>query len=330
MGSDSHLFKKGATLLISHGPLLNSSHRCTTAEIDKTLKKVTEGVRLNLSPLYLAILRRPFQLTCLGYRLNCLRVYVEASFQLMECKADGLIFIQIFDKIQASSNQTQKEKLETDLKTQIKKLQRLRDQIKTWMASSDVKDKQPLIDNRKLIETVRFPVLLPLRFCSDADLIFVALQQMEKFKACEKEMKTKAFSKEGLSAAMKLDPKEQQKLELCQWIQTMVEELSRQVEQAEAELETIQGVKTKKKDSEREARLEELETLNERRGWHVNRLELILRLLENGNLQTDAVTNVKDDIAYFVESNTVRLGLSSILFHKMMHKMMLMITNVQM
>ncbi|GAA5843861.1 hypothetical protein JCM3766R1_005948 [Sporobolomyces carnicolor] len=205
-------------------------------EIDKTLKKVTEGVE---------------------------------------------VFESVYDKIQASSNQTQKEKLEADLKTQIKKLQRLRDQIKTWMASSDVKDKQPLIDNRKLIET-----------------------QMEKFKACEKEMKTKAFSKEGLSAAAKLDPKEQQKLDLCQWIQAMVEELSRQVEQAEAELETIQGLKSKKKDSEREARLEELDRLNERRSWHINRLELILRLLENGNLQTDSVTNVKDDIAYFVESNT--------------------------
>ncbi|GAA6022918.1 hypothetical protein JCM11491_006628 [Sporobolomyces phaffii] len=205
-------------------------------EIDKTLKKVTEGVE---------------------------------------------VFESVYDKIQASSNQTQKEKLETDLKTQIKKLQRLRDQIKTWMASSDVKDKQPLMDNRKLIET-----------------------QMEKFKACEKEMKTKAFSKEGLSAAAKLDPKEQQKLDLCQWIQTMVEELSRQVEQAEAELETIQGLKSKKKDSEREARLEELERLNERRSWHINRLELILRLLENGNLQTDSVSNVKEDIAYFVESNT--------------------------
>jgi len=129
---------------------------------------------------------------------------------------------------------------------------------------------------------------------------------MERFKACEKEMKTKAFSKEGLNAAAKLDPKEQQKVEMCQWIQTMVEELSRQVEQAEAEIETIQGTKQKKKDAEREARLEELERLNERREWHVNRLELILRLLENGNLATDTVTNVKDDIAYFVESNTVR------------------------
>lgn len=132
---------------------------------------------------------------------------------------------------------------------------------------------------------------------------------MERFKACEKEMKTKAFSKEGLNAATKLDPKEQQKLEMCQWIQTMVEELSRQVEQSEAEVEQIQSVRQKKKDSEREQRLEELEHLNERRSWHINRLELILRLLENGNLQTDAVTNVKDDIAYFVESNTVRLFL---------------------
>ncbi|GAA5984098.1 hypothetical protein JCM10908_006050 [Rhodotorula pacifica] len=205
-------------------------------EIDKTLKKVQEGVE---------------------------------------------VFESIFEKIQASSNQTQKEKLESDLKTQIKKLQRLRDQIKTWMTSNDIKDKQPLVDNRKLIET-----------------------QMERFKACEKEMKTKAFSKEGLNAATKLDPKEQQKLEMCQWIQTMVEELSRQVEQAEAEVEQIQSVRQKKKDSEREQRLEELEHLNERRSWHINRLELILRLLENGNLQTDSVTNVKEDIAYFVESNT--------------------------
>ena len=32
--------------------------------------------------------------------------------------------------------------------------QRLRDQIKTWTANSDIKDKQPLIEHRKLIETV--------------------------------------------------------------------------------------------------------------------------------------------------------------------------------
>lgn len=64
------------------------------------------------------------------------------------------LFESIYEKMQASTNQTQKEKLETDLKTQIKKLQRLRDQIKTWVASNEIKDKSQLLDNRKLIETV--------------------------------------------------------------------------------------------------------------------------------------------------------------------------------
>ena len=73
----------------------------------------------------------------------------------MKKVAEGVeLFESIYDKMQASTNQTQKEKLETDLKTQIKKLQRLRDQIKTWVASNDIKDKSALLDNRKLIETV--------------------------------------------------------------------------------------------------------------------------------------------------------------------------------
>lgn len=56
--------------------------------------------------------------------------------------------------METSTNATQKDKLETDLKTQIKKLQRLRDQIKTWLASNDIKDKSILLENRKLIEIV--------------------------------------------------------------------------------------------------------------------------------------------------------------------------------
>lgn len=37
-----------------------------------------------------------------------------------------------------------------DLKKEIKKLQRHRDQIKNWIANNDVKDKRPLIDARKV------------------------------------------------------------------------------------------------------------------------------------------------------------------------------------
>ncbi|OAX39037.1 hypothetical protein K503DRAFT_769864 [Rhizopogon vinicolor AM-OR11-026] len=198
--------------------------------------------------------------------------------------AEGVeVFENIYEKMQTSTNQTQKEKLETDLKTQIKKLQRLRDQIKTWVASNDIKDKSLLLDNRRLIET-----------------------QMEKFKACEKEMKTKAFSKEGLIQSAKLDPKAQEKLEVTTWLQSQVEELLLQVEQAEAEIETLQGggKKRGKGATSTAGRLEELEHLNERRKWHINRLELILRLLDNGSLSTDRVQALKEDVSYFVESNT--------------------------
>lgn len=65
------------------------------------------------------------------------------------------MFEGLYEKLQTSSNQGQKEKLESDLKTQIKKLQRHRDQIKTWLQSNDIKDKKPLMENRRLIETVR-------------------------------------------------------------------------------------------------------------------------------------------------------------------------------
>ncbi|KAK7061424.1 Not1 N-terminal domain, CCR4-Not complex component-domain-containing protein [Favolaschia claudopus] len=130
-------------------------------------------------------------------------------------------------------------------------------------------------------------------------------QQMEKFKACEKEMKTKAFSKEGLILAAKLDPKEQEKEEATAWLQSQVEELQMQVEQSEAEIETLAGAgKKKNKGGSAAGRLEELETLNERRKWHINRLELVLRLLNNGSLPTDKVLGLKEDVQYFVESNT--------------------------
>ncbi|KAL0580914.1 general negative regulator of transcription subunit 5 [Marasmius crinis-equi] len=205
-------------------------------EIDRTLKKVSEGVE-----------------------------YFEA----------------VYEKMQASTNQTQKERLELDLKTQIKKLQRLRDQIKTWLVSNDIKDKSLLLENRKLIET-----------------------QMEKFKACEKEMKTKAFSKEGLIQAAKLDPKEQEKEEEVSWLQTKVEELQMQVESAEAEIESLQGTGKKRNKAGSSARTDELEHLNERRKWHIGRLEIILRLLNNGSLPPEKVVDLHEDVSYFVESNT--------------------------
>lgn len=127
---------------------------------------------------------------------------------------------------------------------------------------------------------------------------------MEKFKAVEKEMKTKAFSKEGLSAAAKLDPKEKEKLEACQFLSNMVEELERQIETFEAEEETLQAtVKKGKKDTSKTDRLGEIARLTERHKWHQGKLELLLRSLENGNVDTDQVHGLDESIRYYVEEN---------------------------
>ena len=57
-------------------------------------------------------------------------------------------------QVQTATNLNQKEKYESELKKEIKKLQRLREQIKTWQSSNDIKDKKPLIEARKNIEQV--------------------------------------------------------------------------------------------------------------------------------------------------------------------------------
>jgi len=78
---------------------------------------------------------------------------VERTFKRV---SEGIAqFESIYEKLQQCTNSSQKEKLEDSLKREIKKLQRHRDQIKTWAANSEIKDKKPLLDQRKLIETVR-------------------------------------------------------------------------------------------------------------------------------------------------------------------------------
>lgn len=113
---------------------------------------------------------------------------------------------------------------------------------------------------------------------------------MEKFKACEKEMKTKAYSKEGLQQSIKMDPKEKEKIDTCDFVSNQIDALATQIETAEAEVEQLQSaVKKGRKDATKADRLGEVENMIERHKFHVNRLELILRLLENGNIPPEKV-----------------------------------------
>eukprot|EP00526_Cylindrotheca_closterium_P004909 CAMPEP_0113636644 /NCGR_PEP_ID=MMETSP0017_2-20120614/19136_1 /TAXON_ID=2856 /ORGANISM="Cylindrotheca closterium" /LENGTH=636 /DNA_ID=CAMNT_0000547545 /DNA_START=36 /DNA_END=1946 /DNA_ORIENTATION=- /assembly_acc=CAM_ASM_000147 len=186
------------------------------------------------------------------------------------------LFDEIWEKVYSAEQQNQKEKYEMDLKKEIKKLQRLRDQIKTWISSSDVKDKDPLIDARKLIET-----------------------KMEQFKICEKETKTKTYSKEGLARQEKLDPQEQVKRETNAWISDVIDKLTQLVEDREVEIERLSSGKGKKTNK---STIEDYNHFIACHKYHLNKLEGIMRLVTNDVLETDIVNPIKEDLDYYLEA----------------------------
>ncbi|KAM7420927.1 hypothetical protein PAMA_015233 [Pampus argenteus] len=190
-------------------------------------------------------------------------------------------FEDIWQKLHNAANANQKEKYEADLKKEIKKLQRLRDQIKTWVASNEIKDKRQLVENRKLIET-----------------------QMERFKVVERETKTKAYSKEGLGLAQKVDPAQREKEETGQWLTNTIDTLNMQVDQFESEVESL-SVQTRKKkgDKDKQDRIEELKRLIERHRFHIRMLETILRMLDNDSVPVDSIQKIKDDVEYYIDSS---------------------------
>lgn len=208
--------------------------RKLSAEIERTLKKVTEGLET---------------------------------------------FEDFWQKLNQSTNANQKEKLEADMKKEIKKLQRLRDQLKLWLVSPDIKDKQVLMEARKNIEI-----------------------QMEKFKAIERETKTKAYSKEGLVATGKVDPKEKEKEDILNWISNAIANLNQQYEKFESESEALTSRK-KKLDKEDTSRLETLQSTMEQHKFHSDKLEAILRLVDNSAVQFEKIQSIRENVEYYVESN---------------------------
>jgi len=190
-------------------------------------------------------------------------------------------FEETWQKVHNASNSNQKEKYEEDLKKEIKKLQRLRDQIKTWLASGEIKDKSTLMENRKLIET-----------------------QMERFKIVERETKTKAYSKEGLTASTRMDPAERERAEVMQWLNHCIDTLNIQVDQFEAEIESLQGGGKKRKGkSDDAARQEECQVWVDKHRDHIQKLETLLRMLDNNQVEVTQIKDIKEDIDNYIENS---------------------------
>eukprot|EP00803_Ostreobium_quekettii_P010086 evm.model.scf_310.3 EVM.evm.TU.scf_310.3 scf_310:9187-17505(+) len=187
-------------------------------------------------------------------------------------------FDQIWEKVYDTENANQREKYEGDLKKEIKKLQRLRDQIKNWITNSDIKDKTALVDTRKAIE-----------------------REMERFKVCEKEAKTKTYSKAGLGQAAKVDPEEKAKQEQREWLNEQVESLKLQVDEFESELESLYtAAKKGKKSPDRKNHLEDSVA---RHKQHITRLEQVMRCLDNETVNAEDVGDIKEMVEWYVDQN---------------------------
>lgn len=192
---------------------------------------------------------------------------------------DGVhVFEQIWDKVYSATTTAQKEKYEGDLKKEIKKLQRLRDHIKTWQGDGSIKDKSKLDSYRKLIE-----------------------EKMEKFKVCEKETKTKAFSKEGL-AQDRTDPKQKAKANVGDWVREAISKLTEQCEEMEAENETLNSGKRKKRNDEHPRVTQNKEHIK-RHQHHMEMLERVLRAVDNDAVTPEEAEELKESVDYYIDSN---------------------------
>ncbi|EDO16143.1 hypothetical protein Kpol_1070p25, partial [Vanderwaltozyma polyspora DSM 70294] len=195
--------------------------------------------------------------------------------------------LEIFDTYyerheNCTNNPSQKDKLESDLKREVKKLQRLREQIKSWQSSPDIKDKDALLDYRRSVEIA-----------------------MEKYKAVEKASKEKAYSNISLKKSENLDPEEQERRDVSESLSQTIDELERQYDLLQVEIDKLTLLNKKKKTASaaNDDKKEEYKKIQARYRWHQQQMELALRLLANEELDPQAVRDIEDDIKYFVESN---------------------------
>lgn len=204
--------------------------------------------------------------------------------------AEGLtLFDDVYEKALTTELSSQRDKFETDLKKEIKKLQRLRDQLKQWLGDSTIKlDKSLLVDNRGKIENA-----------------------MDRFKDLEKLSKIKQFSNEGLELSSKKklprfgDANEEKKQEAVDYITDIRDEISSQNELLESDVHhyTSQLKKAKSNAYSLNATIKLLKAKIERNDYHLTQLETVLRNLENEELKPEKVDLIKEYLEYYVENN---------------------------
>ena len=164
----------------------------------------------------------------------------------------------------------------TDLKKEIKKLQRYREDIMKWSSNPEVRDKVILSESRRRIEI-----------------------EMEKFKAFERESKTKPFSMMGLAMGGRMDAQEQKKQEKREIIEAIVERLTQESDSIRAEWESLSA--KKKKSKSETVRVDELKKYCDWHAFHMQSLEQVLRRLDNDFLDPDDLDDLIESLQLYLD-----------------------------
>ncbi|CBZ27758.1 conserved hypothetical protein [Leishmania mexicana MHOM/GT/2001/U1103] len=206
---------------------------------------------------------------------NIKKVQTEAD-RLLKKVNEGLdAYDELHEKLANAPNASAKERLEGDLKRELKKLQRHREAMKSFMQNDDYKEKAKMQVSRKKIE-----------------------ERMETFRAIEREMKTKAFSNEGLASAAL----ERADSATEQWLKDAIEEGRKKIELLEYEVQKAnngrvrRGKQQQQQKSEYQIRLENLQT-------HFFKWESLLRMVNNEELDADEVDDLQEPIQKVLEDD---------------------------
>jgi len=188
-----------------------------------------------------------------------------------------------WEKVQTAPSQNLKEKYGSELKKEIKKLQRFRDQIKTWVQSGELKKKvDEMMKARRAIE-----------------------REMERFKVLERESKTKEYSKEGLAKLAKLAKrrKEDPRNKMYEWIESVKESLNQQMEELEEQMEGVTSRKQRGSKSNKKQISDQIQEKMKNHNWHIKQLDIVKNRLKSEEITINKVEKIKEDVEYYVDSN---------------------------
>ncbi|KPA79693.1 hypothetical protein ABB37_05465 [Leptomonas pyrrhocoris] len=202
---------------------------------------------------------------------NIKKVQTEAD-RLFKKVNEGLeAYDELHEKLGNAPNASAKERLEGDLKRELKKLQRHREAMKAFMQNDDYKEKTKMQQSRKRIE-----------------------ERMESFRAIEREMKTKAFSNEGLASAAL----EKAESSTEQWLKEAIEDGRKKIELLEYEAQKANNGRVRRgkaqQKSDYQLRLEKLQV-------HFYKWEALLRMVINEEVDMDEVDELQEPIQRVLE-----------------------------